>query len=84
MPEMTAIARKHSLVQASAITWQLVHEGNPGSLREAQEEGNIGIARPFAIYADEDMVGFAVFAFDERNEERLACTIYSDFMRMVR
>ena len=28
-----------------------------------------GIARPFAVYADGRMVGFAMFAFDENNDD---------------
>ena len=40
---------------------------NEDSLKEAQM--NEGIARPFAIYADDRMVGFAMFAWDEGNEE---------------
>lgn len=41
----------------------------------------------FAIYADEDMVGFAMFAAlstKESNETALACTINSDFVKTVR
>lgn len=40
---------------------------NAGSLAEAGE--NRAVARPFAIYADGRMVGFAMFAFDEKNED---------------
>ncbi len=40
---------------------------NEDSLKEAQD--NIEIARPFAIYVNGTMVGFAMFAFDENNED---------------
>lgn len=40
---------------------------NEDSLREAQE--NKHVARPFAIYAGGKMVGFTMFAWDERNED---------------
>lgn len=40
---------------------------NEGSLNEANE--NIKVARPFAIYIDGKMVGFTMFAFDEKNED---------------
>lgn len=33
---------------------------NEKSLNEAQE--NVGIARPFAIYADDKIIGFTMFA----------------------
>ncbi len=36
---------------------------NEGSLKEA--ENNTNVARPFAIYIDNKMVGFTMFAFDE-------------------
>ena len=37
------------------------------SLKEA--EGIPEIARPFAVYADGQMVGFTMFAFDEINDD---------------
>ena len=39
---------------------------NEVSLRQADEANaeNPGVARPFAIYADERLVGFCMFAFD--------------------
>ena len=40
---------------------------NEGSLKDAQE--NESVARPFAIYADEKMIGFTMFAWDEDNED---------------
>lgn len=40
---------------------------NEGSWKEAQE--NNDVARPFVIYADEKMVGFTMFAWDENNED---------------
>ena len=40
---------------------------NENSLNEARE--NYGVARPFAIYADEKMIGFTMFAWDENNED---------------
>lgn len=40
---------------------------NEDSLQEAQK--NEGIARPFAIYADDRMIGLTMFAWDECNEE---------------
>ena len=40
---------------------------NENSLNEAQE--NPEIARPFAIYADDKMIGFTMFAWDENNED---------------
>lgn len=40
---------------------------NEASLKEAEE--NAEVALPFAIYADEKMVGFTMFAFDENNED---------------
>ena len=40
---------------------------NKGSLKEAED--NINIARPFAIYIDDKMVGFTMFAFDEEYED---------------
>ena len=40
---------------------------NADSLNEAVE--NAGVARPFAIYAGDKMIGFTMFAFDEENED---------------
>ncbi len=40
---------------------------NEDSLNEARE--NAEIARPFAIYADDKMIGFTMFAWDENNED---------------
>lgn len=40
---------------------------NENSLKEAEE--NPQVARPFAIYAEEKLVGFTMFAFDEDNED---------------
>ena len=40
---------------------------NTDSLIEAKE--NMEVARPFAIFADDRIVGFAMFAFDEKNED---------------
>lgn len=40
---------------------------NADSLTEAAE--NAGVARPFAIYSGDKMVGFTMFAFDENNED---------------
>lgn len=40
---------------------------NAGSLKEAAEHAEV--ARPFAIYCDDRMVGFTMFAFDENNED---------------
>ncbi len=40
---------------------------NERSLQTAEE--NPAVARPFAIYADGEMVGFTMFAFDEEIEE---------------
>lgn len=40
---------------------------NEGSLKEA--ENNTNVARPFAIYIDDKMVGFTMFAFDEEYED---------------
>lgn len=40
---------------------------NEDSLQEAQK--NEGIARPFAIYADDRMIGFTMFAWDEGGED---------------
>ncbi len=40
---------------------------NENSLKEAEE--NAEVARPFAIYIDDKMVGFTMFAFDEENED---------------
>ena len=40
---------------------------NAVSLRTAAEEAEV--ARPFAIYCDERMIGFTMFAFDENNED---------------
>ena len=44
---------------------------NDVSLRQAAEtEAEApGVARPFAIYADEKLVGFCMFAFDPENED---------------
>ncbi len=44
---------------------------NEVSLREAAEtnEENPGAARPFAIYADERLVGFCMFAVDPENDD---------------
>lgn len=41
--------------------------GNARSLAQAEEAPEI--ARPFAVYAGEKMVGFAMFAFDEADNE---------------
>ena len=35
----------------------------------AAAKNNADVARPFAIYADGRMVGFAMFAFDENNDD---------------
>ena len=40
---------------------------NENSLWDAKE--NAEVARPFAIYIDEKIVGFTMFAFDEENED---------------
>ena len=40
---------------------------NEDSWNTAQE--NKDVARPFAIYCDDDMVGFTMFAFDENYED---------------
>ena len=40
---------------------------NENSLKEAQE--NPEVARPFAIYADDKMIGVTMFAWDENNED---------------
>ncbi len=40
---------------------------NENSLNEARE--NAEIARPFAIYAGDKMIGFTMFAWDENNED---------------
>ena len=44
---------------------------NGESLREAAEANaeKPGMARPFAIYADDRLVGFCMFAFDPENED---------------
>ena len=44
---------------------------NDVSLREADEANakQPGVARPFAIYADEKLVGFCMFAFDPEEED---------------
>ena len=44
---------------------------NDVSLRQADEANSEqpGIARPFAIYADEKLVGFCMFAFDPEEED---------------
>ncbi|MBO4384408.1 MAG: GNAT family N-acetyltransferase [Clostridia bacterium] len=44
---------------------------NDASLKEADEANaeNPGYARPFAIYADERLVGFCMFAFDPEDED---------------
>ena len=44
---------------------------NDVSLRQADEANaeNPGVARPFAIYADEEPVGFCMFAFDPEDED---------------
>ena len=46
-------------------------EPNDVSLRQADEANaeQPGIARPFAIYADEKLVGFCMFAFDPEEED---------------
>lgn len=40
---------------------------NEGSLNEAKE--NKDVARPFAVYVDDKMVGFTMFAFDKEYED---------------
>ncbi len=40
---------------------------NKDSLKEAQENANI--VQSFAIYADDKMIGFTMFAWDEENED---------------
>lgn len=40
---------------------------NEKSLQDAKE--NPEVARPFAIYADDKMIGFSMFAWDENNED---------------
>jgi len=40
---------------------------NEDSLKEAAE--NESVARPFAIYVDDEVVGFTMFAFDEEYED---------------
>ena len=44
---------------------------NDVSLRQADEANaeQPGVARPFAIYADEKLVGFCMFAFDPEEED---------------
>ena len=45
---------------------------NEVSLRQADEANaeKAGVARPFAIYADEKLVGFCMFAFDPKAKEK--------------
>ena len=52
---------KVSLAQSEYIT------SNENSLKTARE--NADVARPFAIYADDKMIGFTMFAWDENNED---------------
>ena len=44
---------------------------NAVSLRQADEANaeDPGVARPFAIYADEQLIGFCMFAFDPEEED---------------
>lgn len=44
---------------------------NERSLEQAEETNNkcAGVARPFAVYADGRLVGFTMFAFDEKYED---------------
>ena len=44
---------------------------NDVSLRQADEANaeDPGVARPFAIYADEKLIGFCMFAFDPEEED---------------
>ena len=44
---------------------------NDASLKEAEEANakTPGYARPFAIYADEKLVGFCMFSFDPEDED---------------
>ena len=44
---------------------------NDVSLRQADEANaeDPGVARPFAIYADEKLVGFCMFAFEPEEED---------------
>ena len=42
---------------------------NDKSLKTAAEEKYKNISRPFAIYADDNLVGFTMFAFDFENSE---------------
>ena len=48
---------------------------NDVSLRQADEANaeQPGVARPFAIYADEKLVGFCMFAFDPEEEDEDDC-----------
>ena len=60
-----------------AVLKLTVHEDQPFvapndvSLRQADEANaeDPGVARPFAIYADEKLVGFCMFAFDPEEED---------------
>ena len=42
---------------------------NRDSMETSQKEEHREIARPFAIYADEKMVGFAMYAFDTASSD---------------
>ncbi|WP_300803973.1 N-acetyltransferase [uncultured Acetatifactor sp.] len=61
--------RAHCIALRTTPEQKAYIASNEDSLGEAQKEEYAEIARPFAIYADEVLVGFAMFAFDENNED---------------
>lgn len=59
--EQECFSLKVSLAQSEYIA------SNEASLNAARE--NAEVTRPFAIYADDKMIGFTMFAWDENNED---------------
>lgn len=64
-------ANREAVIALSVREDQPFVAPNAASLREAAEteEKYPGVARPFAIYADETLVGFCMFAFDPSDED---------------
>ena len=62
---------REAVLRLSMHDYQHFCASNSRSLEQAEEcnEETPGLARPFAIYADEKLVGFCMFAFDPDAED---------------
>lgn len=67
LKEITAQNRQECCALSVSPAQEEYIASNEKSLQTARE--NADVARPFGIYADDKMIGFAMFAWDEENED---------------